>query len=494
MQELDDIVLLRQYTEQNSEEAFAMLVARHINKVYSVALRHTRNSHQAEEITQAVFVILARKSRHLDRRVILSGWLYQTARLTAMTFIRSEIRRTRREQEAYMRTLLNENESDVWKQIAPLLDAAMAGLNEIDRHAVVLRFFDGKSIKEVGAALGASEDAAKTRLSRAVEKLRVFFNRRGVVLPAEVLTTAISANSVLTAPVPLAKSVTVLAMAKGAAASGSTTTLIQGALKLMAWTKAKTAIVVGVGVLFAAGTATVTLNRIEAYRASISDSWRTPDIDSTMLDQLPPQIRILPTKLPAGTTRRLHGQGNRVVELGVPVSDILATAYGLPPSRMIFKAGPMQDRYDFVYTMPQPPGQTLQQELKTQFGLTGRHETQVTDVLLLTIENPNAQGLKLSGKSPAAPTTTSSADGERIWSNASLRDVARFVESCLNTPVIDKTGLAAGYNIDLQWSESLQDPTEPTPDALKQALLDQLGLELVPARKPVEMLVVEKTN
>src|SRR5881396_978244 len=130
MLELDDSVLLKEYLEHGSEEAFATLVARHVNKVYSIALRHTRNPHQAEEITQAVFVILARKSRYMGKRVILSGWLYQTARLTAVTFIRSEIRRARREQEAYMQTFLNESESDVWPQIAPLLDAAIAGLSE----------------------------------------------------------------------------------------------------------------------------------------------------------------------------------------------------------------------------------------------------------------------------------------------------------------------------------------------------------------------------
>ena len=160
MQEWDDIALLREYVGHDSEEAFATLVTRHVNKVYSVALRHTRNPHQAEEITQAVFVILAKKSRHLGRRVVLSGWLYQTARLAALTFIRSEIRRARREQEAQMQTLLNESESEVWTQIAPLLDTAMAGLNEKDRYAVVLRFFDGKSMREVGTALGGSEDAS----------------------------------------------------------------------------------------------------------------------------------------------------------------------------------------------------------------------------------------------------------------------------------------------------------------------------------------------
>jgi RNA polymerase sigma factor (sigma-70 family) len=252
MQELDDIALLREYVERDSEEAFAMLVARHINKVYSVALRHTGNPHQAEEITQAVFVILAKKSRRLGKNVILSGWLYQTARLTAVTFIRSQIRRVHREQEAYMQTDLNKTESDAWMQIAPLLDTAMAGLNESDRYAVVLRFFDGKSMKEVGVALGANEIAARKRVNRAVEKLQKFFLKRGITSTMATLAGAISAHSVQAAPATLAKTITAVAMTKGVAASGSTLTLVKGALKLMAWTKIQTAVAVGVVVLLVA--------------------------------------------------------------------------------------------------------------------------------------------------------------------------------------------------------------------------------------------------
>src|SRR3954470_11534601 len=203
MQEFDDNALLREYVENASEAAFATLVERHLNKVYSIALRHTRNPHQAEEITQAVFVVLARKSGQLGKQVILSGWLCRTAQLSALTFIRTEIRRTRREQEAQMQNLLNESESDVWPQIAPLLDAAMAGLSEADHDAVALRFFDGKSMKEIGAALGASEDAVKMRVSRAVEKLRNFFTRRGIVCSAAALTAAISTHAVQAAPVGL---------------------------------------------------------------------------------------------------------------------------------------------------------------------------------------------------------------------------------------------------------------------------------------------------
>jgi RNA polymerase sigma factor (sigma-70 family) len=238
---LDDITLLRKYVADNSEEAFATLVTRHINKVYSVALRHTRNPDQAEEITQAVFVILARKSASLATgwrpRLVaatsLSGWLHQTARLAAVTFIRSAVRRTRREQEAPMESVLNKADTDVWEQIAPLLDAAMARLNETDRHVVVLRFFDGKSMGEIGAALGSNEDAAKKRVGRALDKLQKYFSRRGVHSTTDTIAQAITTNSVQSAPALLIQTTTAVALAKGAAASISTLTLAKATLVAM---------------------------------------------------------------------------------------------------------------------------------------------------------------------------------------------------------------------------------------------------------------------
>src|ERR1035441_9082122 len=99
MQEPFDTELLRQCADQNSEAAFAALVTRHVNLVYSAAVRKTHNPHAAEEITQAVFIILARKARALRRETVLPGWLYQTARLTAANFLRNEIRRVRRSEE-----------------------------------------------------------------------------------------------------------------------------------------------------------------------------------------------------------------------------------------------------------------------------------------------------------------------------------------------------------------------------------------------------------
>ncbi|MDB6058568.1 MAG: hypothetical protein JWO95_2412 [Verrucomicrobiales bacterium] len=272
MQEMDDISLLREYVERDCEDAFAALVARHVNKVYSIALRHVRNPHHAEEITQAVFVTLAKQARHLSPRVILSGWLCRTAQLTAVTFIRSETRRARREQEAYMQNSSPETETDVWPQIAPLLDTAMAGLNESDYHAVVLRFFDGKSMKEVGAALGASEDAAKMRVNRAVEKLRVFFSRRGIVISISGLTAAMSASAVQSAPATVAKTATTVALAQGATASTQALALSKGVLTIMAWTKVKTAIAVAIVAVLVAGTATVVVTKISHRRPASTDA------------------------------------------------------------------------------------------------------------------------------------------------------------------------------------------------------------------------------
>ena len=262
MAELDDHQLLAEFARENSEAAFAALVERHVGLVYSVALRSAGNAHAAEEITQAVFIILARKAEGLSAKIILSGWLYQTTRLTAANFLRTEIRRQHREQEAYMQSLLNEpNATETWTRIAPLLDDALDKLGPRDRDAIAMRFFENKSMAEIGAATGASEDAAKVRVNRALEKLRKIFTKRGVTLSALAIAGAVSANSVQAAPVALAKSVTAVAILKGSIASASTLTLVKGTMKTMAWLKIKFAVGVSVATLLAGGVATVAISQ-----------------------------------------------------------------------------------------------------------------------------------------------------------------------------------------------------------------------------------------
>ncbi len=269
MHDATDMDLLRQYADGNSDAAFAALVSRHVDLVYSAALRKTGNPHAAEEITQAVFIILAQKAGRILDKTILPGWLYQTARLTASSYLRRETRRVRREQEAFMQTEPQTVAPDeTWEQLAPLLEDAMGQLGDNDRAAVVLRFFGGKSFAEVATAAGVSENAAKKRVGHALEKLHHYFARRGVSSTTATIAGVLSANSVQAAPVALAKSVTAIAVTKGAAAGASTLTLIKGALKLMAWTKAKTAIVTGLGMVLAAGTITLAVSEIVPHQTS----------------------------------------------------------------------------------------------------------------------------------------------------------------------------------------------------------------------------------
>ena len=249
MQPLDDGALLRQYATNQSDEAFAALVERHVNLVYSVALRHVGNPHHAEEITQAVFLILARKARQLRHHKALSSWLFQTTRLTANNFLRSEIRRRHREQEASMESTVNETPGAAWSQIADLLDPAVGKLNEKDRQAIVLRYYESRNLRDVGRALGASEKAAEKRVSRALERLRRFFSKRGVTLSATLIATAVSSSSVQAAPAGLIKAVFVGATAEGGAVGASTLALAKGTLRLIAWSKAKMAMIGGACVL-----------------------------------------------------------------------------------------------------------------------------------------------------------------------------------------------------------------------------------------------------
>jgi RNA polymerase sigma factor (sigma-70 family) len=168
----DDLTLLREYSRSHSEPAFATLVSRHVNLVYSVAMRQVREPHLAEEITQAVFIILARKANLLGDKTILPGWLCRTARYVSTRALRTQRRRQQREQEAHMQSILNESESETWTHIAPLLDGAMEQLGQKDHDALVLRFFENKNFSEVGAALGASgENAREPRAGKAAEIL-----------------------------------------------------------------------------------------------------------------------------------------------------------------------------------------------------------------------------------------------------------------------------------------------------------------------------------
>jgi RNA polymerase sigma factor (sigma-70 family) len=228
-----DQELLQAYAEKRSEAAFTELARRHLDFVYSVARRMAREEAAARDVTQGVFMALAKDARKLAGRPVLAGWLHRTAQNLASSAIRTEARRRAREEEAAVMNETLPESTDLWEQIAPQLDGAIGQLREKDRDALLLRYFHDKSIREVAGALATTEEAAQKRVNRALERLRKILARNGVAAGTGGLAASIAANSVQAAPMNLAQGI----LAEGLiAGSGVTTKAVTKGL--MMWQKA----------------------------------------------------------------------------------------------------------------------------------------------------------------------------------------------------------------------------------------------------------------
>jgi RNA polymerase sigma factor (sigma-70 family) len=247
----DDAELLSAYVREGSESAFGELVRRHIDLVYSGAVRVVGGDvHLAKDVVQVVFIDLARKANSLPAKVLLAGWLYRHTCFTASKAVRTERRRIQRETIATNMNALENEKEPSWEMIVPYLDAELNRLNRLDRDAVVLRFFKQQSFQAVGIGLGVSEDAAQMRVSRAVEKLRKALKKRGLLLTTGALVAGLSAEAAVVAPGSWGIAVSALSLA-GASAAGAKF----GFLSLMSAIKTKgTVAAVGAALL---GVATV---------------------------------------------------------------------------------------------------------------------------------------------------------------------------------------------------------------------------------------------
>jgi RNA polymerase sigma factor (sigma-70 family) len=229
----DDLELLREFAASGAEEPFRALVERHSGMVHGVAMRVAGDA-LADEVTQAVFIILARKAGTLRDGAVVGAWLYRTARFVALEAVRAEKRRRARN-EAF--GMSGDESEKAWRELAPVLDEAVGRLGEAERSAVVLRFFEGQSFSEVATQLGISEAAAKMRVGRALEKLRTILAREGVVTSASALGASLATHAVSAAPAPLTKAL--MAAVVGNEASGPMVILANGGLKAMAAAKTK---------------------------------------------------------------------------------------------------------------------------------------------------------------------------------------------------------------------------------------------------------------
>jgi RNA polymerase sigma factor (sigma-70 family) len=268
MQDKSDTQLLRDYAERGCEPAFREIVTRHTDLVYSAALRCVTSPDLAGDIAQSVFTDLARKARPLAGKLAdntsLIGWLYRSTRFAALNQLRDDHRRFAHERQAMEQLLSHSESAPDWDRIGPVLDEAMDNLSNEDRDALLLRYFENKSLREVGQTLGTSDDTAQKRVSRAVERLREFFAKRGVTVGAGGLAVALATNAVQAAPAGLIATISIAVLA-GTAVSTSTAIAVTKAIAMTTLQK----IIITVTIATAMGTGIYEARQVSTLRTQV---------------------------------------------------------------------------------------------------------------------------------------------------------------------------------------------------------------------------------
>lgn len=329
MQPKSDAQLLREYAEQRAEGAFAELVARHTNLVYSAALRQVESVDLAAEVSQQVFIGLARSAHTLSVKLTegasLAGWLCRSARNLSLNLRRDEFRRHSRERQAMAHLDSPDDPSPDWAVLRPALDAAMSELSDADYDAIVLRYFKNQDLRAVGQALGVTDDTAQKRVSRALEKLHDILSRRGVTTSTASLSLALSANAVQAAPIGLTATISTAATAL-AGTTVSTSIAITATKTIAMTTLQKT--LVGITLVAAIGTGIYEAHQASQLRGQIQ----------TLQEQQAPlaeQIAQLQRERDDAMSRLASRAIRPSPRLPAPRVSVVTTAAAVPPTNAL---------------------------------------------------------------------------------------------------------------------------------------------------------------
>jgi RNA polymerase sigma factor (sigma-70 family) len=310
----EDTQLLRQYVDQQSEDAFTELVRKHLDLVYSAAFRQVGgDAHLARDVAQTVFIDLARKARALTSHRTLAGWLYTSTRFAASKSVRSDQRRRQREESAQaMNSLTNELTPD-WEKVQPLIDEAISSLSQRDRDALLLRYFENRSYSDIGKIFNLSEDAVRLRVTRALEKTQQHLSRRGITSTSAILTTILSANAAVASPAGLATTISATAV---------TTPVASGLFVILSSLAGATYLKIGLAALCVASASVITLQKFHHNRTASAPQ---------TVDALPekPSQAIAETKNTSNSAEITPELVNQVLKLIDPAAPELSPAQRL---------------------------------------------------------------------------------------------------------------------------------------------------------------------
>ncbi len=323
---IDDATLLAQYARDRFDAAFAEFVQRNLPLVYSAAVRRTDgDAHRAKDIAQIVFTAAARDAAKLSTHPALTGWLYSATRSAAIDVLRAERRRRLREEKAHTMQEIDSSETPAdWAQLRPVLDAAIDELDDRDREAVLLRFFQNQPLAGVANALRVSEDAARKRVDRALDKLGALLSRRGITSTGGALAAVLANQAVATVPAGVAASVTTAALAGatvGAMSASTTGIFIMSTSKVVtSLTAVIAAVAIGTAVYQAksnnALTATITAERDELRNRIAASEQRSREADAKLAttEKELSDLRVVAAKPAAPARPASNGSGNAMVD------------------------------------------------------------------------------------------------------------------------------------------------------------------------------------